>query len=175
LQSMNEEMRTAKEEMQSMNDELQSINKTLQLKVNELTRSSNDMKNLVNCADIACLFLDEELHVRRFTPQATNIMKILPNDMGRPIGDFTNYLNYPTLAVDAHEVLHTLVSTKKEISASKDRWFMVCIMPYRTHENRIDGVVVTFLDISKTKKLELELEHVRSKSNKSVSAERIKI
>ncbi len=105
LQSTNEELTTSKEEMQSMNEELQTVNAELQAKVDELSRASDDMKNLLNSTDIATLFLDKDLNVRRFTPQATKIIKLIPADMGRPITDLASDLSYPDLADDAREVL----------------------------------------------------------------------
>ena len=109
LQSTNEELTTSKEEMQSMNEELQTVNHELQAKVDELSRANNDMKNLLNSTDIATLFLDDALNVRRFTTQTTSIIKLIPGDAGRPITDIATDLDYPELAADAREVLRTLV------------------------------------------------------------------
>lgn len=157
LQSTNEELTTSKEEMQSMNEELQTINNELQAKIDELSRTSNDMHNLLNSTDIAILFLDEDLRVRRFTNQVTNIIKLIPGDTGRQITDLVSDLEYPSLAEDAREVLRTLVFKETQASTHDNRWFIVRIMPYRTLENKIDGVVITFTDISVSKKLEFEL------------------
>jgi two-component system CheB/CheR fusion protein len=143
--------------MQSMNEELQTLNTELQAKVDELSRASNDMKNLLNSTDIATLFLDTDLNVRRFTPQAAKIIKLIPADMGRPITDLASELRYPELADDAREVLRTLAAAEKPIGASDGRWFTVRIMPYRTLDDRIDGVVITFADITKAKTLETKL------------------
>ena len=109
LQSTNEELTTSKEEMQSLNEELQTVNHELQAKVDELSRANNDMKNLLNSTDIATLFLDDDLNVRRFTAQTTKIIKLIPGDVGRPITDLASDLVYPELAADAREVLRTLV------------------------------------------------------------------
>jgi chemotaxis methyl-accepting protein methylase len=157
LQSTNEELTTSKEEMQSLNEELQTVNAELQAKVDELSRSNNDMKNLLNSTDIATLFLDNSLNVRRFTTQATKIIKLIPGDVGRPITDLASGLLYPELTADAHEVLLKLGFTEKAINMSDGRWFTVRIMPYRTLDDRIDGVVITFADITAAKKLEAEL------------------
>lgn len=157
LQSTNEELTSSKEEMQSMNEELQTVNHELQAKISELTRTSDDMKNLLNSTDIAILFLDDALNVRRFTNQMASIFKLIPGDAGRPITDIVSTLDYADLADDAHEVLRTLAIQQKQISARDGRWFMICIMPYRTQDNRIDGVVITFTDISIAKHLEAEL------------------
>jgi two-component system CheB/CheR fusion protein len=143
--------------MQSMNEELQTVNTELQAKVDELSRASNDMKNLLDSTDIATLFLDKELNVRRFTPQATKIIKLIAADAGRPITDLASDLSYPELAEDAREVLRKLAAMEKPISARDGRWFTVRIMPYRTQDDRIDGVVITFTNITEAKKLEAEL------------------
>jgi len=157
LQSTNEELTTSKEEMQSMNEELQTVNAELQAKVDELSRTGNDMKNLLDSTDIATLFLDKDLNVRRFTPQATKIIKLIATDAGRPITDLASELRYPELADDAREVLRTLASAEKPIGARDGRWFTVRIMPYRTLDDRIDGVVITFADISASRTLEVKL------------------
>ena len=157
LQSTNEELTTSKEEMQSMNEELQTVNHELNAKVNELSQASDDMKNLLNSTDIATLFLDNNLKVRRFTTQATSIFKLIPGDAGRPITDLVSTLDYPTLVVDAAEVLRSLVFHEVQVSAKDGRWFTVRTMPYRTQDNRIDGVVITFADISVAKALEATL------------------
>ena len=157
LQSTNEELTTSKEEMQSMNEELQTLNTELQAKVDELSRVSNDMKNLLNSTDIATLFLDNRLNVRRFTPQATKIIKLIEADVGRPITDLASDLHYPDLAEDAREVLRTLAASEKPIGAGDGRWFGVRIMPYHTLDDRIDGVVITFADITAAKTLETQL------------------
>jgi two-component system CheB/CheR fusion protein len=157
LQSTNEELTTSKEEMQSLNEELQTVNTELQTKVDDLSRTSNDMKNLLDSTDIATLFLDNDLKVRRFTPQATKIIKLIPADEGRPITDLASELRYPELADDAREVLRKLAPAEKPIGARDGRWFTVRIMPYRTLDDRIDGVVITFADITTAKTLEAKL------------------
>ncbi len=157
LQSANEELTTSKEEMQSLNEELQTLNTELQTKVDELSRAGDDMKNLLDSTDIATLFLDKELRVRRYTPQATKIIKFIPGDVGRPITDLVSDLSYPTLADEVRAVLRTLTSTEKPVTARDGRWFNVRIMPYRTLEDRIDGVVITFADITVAKTLEAKL------------------
>lgn len=146
LQSTNEELTTSKEEMQSMNEELHSVNHELGAKVDELSQTSDDMKNLFDSTNIATLFLDNSLNIRRFTTQATKIFKLIPSDIGRPITDLSNVLNYPSLAKDAQKVLHSLVFNKVLVSTTDDHWFEVRIMPYRTQDNRIDGLVITFFD-----------------------------
>ena len=162
LQSTNEELTTSKEEMQSLNEELQMVNAELQLKVDELSATSSDMKNLMDSTDIATVFLDNMLHVRRFTSQATQIFKLIPGDLGRPLSDIVHDLDYPDLQADAQEVLRTLVFSEKQITSRDAGWYIVRIMPYRTLENVIDGVVITFIDISEAKRLEAELRAARA-------------
>lgn len=157
LQSTNEELTTSREEMQSLNEELQTVNAEQVARMDELTRSSDDMKNLLNATDIATVFLDGDLKVRRFTTGATRLFKLIPGDVGRPLTDVSNSLEYPDLVSDAREVLRTLVFSQKEIPVEKERWFEVRILPYRTVDNRIDGVVMTFFDITRSKTLEARL------------------
>jgi two-component system CheB/CheR fusion protein len=157
LQSTNEELTTSKEELQSMNEELQTVNIEMQSKMDELSHSNNDLKNLLNSTDIATLFLDEALNVRRFTPQTVKIIKLISSDMGRPITDIVTDLEYPEMIADAQGVLATLAFVEKPIVTRDGRWFLVRIMPYRTIDNRIDGLVMTFADISVAKQLEESL------------------
>lgn len=158
LQSTNEELTTSKEEMQSLNEELQTVNAELQSKVDDFSRVNNDMKNLLNSTDIATLFLDKELNIRRFTDQTTKIFKLIKSDIGRPFTDQASDLNYPNLAEDALEVLRTLVFIQKQISTKDGRWFSIRIMPYRTFDDRIDGLVITFINISDLKQMEVKLQ-----------------
>ena len=157
LQSTNEELTTSKEELQSLNEELQTVNAELQAKVDALTWAENDWENLLNSMDIAALFLDNELRVRRFTNQTTKLIKLIPGDVDRPITDLATDLEYPEMAADAAKVLETLVFTEKEVASRDGRWFSARIMPYRTKDNRIDGVAITFTDISTAKTLEARL------------------
>jgi len=167
LQSTNEELTTSKEEMQSLNEELQTVNAELQSKVEDFSRVNNDMKNLLNSTDIATLFLDKELNIRRYTNQATKIFKLIKGDIGRPFTDLVSQLQYPELADDAMEVLRTLVFIQKQIPARDDRWFSIRIMPYRTFDDRIDGLVITFINLSDLKQVELKL-HETEQMNRSL-------
>lgn len=157
LQSTNEELTTSKEEMQSLNEELQTVNTELQIKVDELNATSDDMKNLLNSTQIATVFLDSTLRVRRFTEQATKLFNFIPSDIGRPVTDLTSDLIYKELVNDAREVVRSLVTVEKNLSTHDGRWVAMRLMPYRTMDDRINGVVITFTDISVAKKLEAEL------------------
>ncbi|MBI9069830.1 MAG: PAS domain-containing protein [Salinivirgaceae bacterium] len=157
LQSTNEELTTSKEEMQSLNEELQTVNIELQDKVNAYVRANDDMKNLLNSVEIATLFLDKDMNIRRFTEQATKLFKLRNADIGRPFTELVNVLNYPDLEKDSRSVIDKLQSITKDVNTNNDEWFTVRIMPYRTIDDRIDGLVITLTDITKAKKLELEL------------------
>ncbi len=157
LQSTNEELTTSKEEMQSLNEELQTVNAELQAKVDELTATSSDMKNLLNSTEIATVFLDNQLRVRRFTEQATRIINFIPGDVGRPVTDLATSLIYPEMPDDARDVLRTLVSVEKSVATQDGRLLAMRLMPYRTLDDRIDGVVITFTDLSLARKFETEL------------------
>ncbi len=164
LQSTNEELTTSKEEMQSLNEELQTINIELQSKVSDFIRANDDMKNLLNSTEIATLFLDKELNIRRFTEQVTKIFKLRSADIGRPFTDLVNDLLYPDMDHHARQVIKTLTTIETAIATADGRWFNVRIMPYRTVDDRIDGLVMTFTDITTAKRLEMELK----KSNEAL-------
>lgn len=157
LQSANEELTTSKEEAQSMNEELQTINGELQSKLDDLALAQSDMQNLLNSTDIATLFLDADLNVRRFTDQISRVVHLREGDIGRPLSELATTLDYPELHADVKETLRTLASCEKQISTTDGRWFTVRIMPYRTLTNVIQGVVVTFVDITASKELEFRL------------------
>ena len=161
LQSTNEELTTSREEMQSLNEELQTVNQELQAKVDELSETNNDMKNLLDSTNIATLFLDTHLHVRRFTKRTKEITQIIEGDVGRPITDISSVLFYPELAKDAKEVLRTLVGCEKQVSTGEGNWYSTRILPYRTVDDVIAGVVITYSDITISKKLESENMRVK--------------
>ncbi|HTN34242.1 MAG TPA: chemotaxis protein CheB [Marinobacter sp.] len=155
LQSANEELTTSKEEMQSMNEELQTINAELQTKLDDLALAQSDMQNVLNSIEIAVLFLDQDLNVRRFTERAAAIISLRESDIGRPLSDLTSSLRYPELQEDARKTLRTLATSEKQIATSNNRHFTVRIIPYRRLDNMIDGVVITLVDISEAKETRL--------------------
>ncbi len=157
LQSANEELTTSKEEMQSMNEELQTINTELQTKLDDLALAQSDMQNVLNSIEIAVLFLDQDLNVRRYTERTADIISLRESDIGRPLGDLTSSLDYPELLDDAQQTLDTLAVSEKQINANDGRWFSIRIIPYRRLDNVIAGVVITLVDITDTKKLESSL------------------
>ncbi len=165
LQSTNEELTTSKEEMQSLNEELQTVNIELQSKVSDFIKANDDMKNLLNSTEVATLFLDKELNIRRFTDPVTNIFKLRLSDIGRPFTDLVSNLNYPDIDLNAHQVLKSLITVETAITTNDNRWFNIRIIPYRTADDRIDGLVMTFNDITDLKKMEAELRAVINTTN----------
>lgn len=154
LQSTNEELTTSKEEMQSLNEELQTVNAELQSKLVDFEQANNDMKNLLNSTEIATLFIDKELNIRRFTDSITKIFKLRLTDIGRPFTDLTTDLQYPEIGIHAVQVIKDLIPIQNTIATNDGRWFYVRILPYRTIDDRIDGLVITFTDITIAKQAE---------------------
>ncbi len=161
MQSTNEELTTSKEEMQSLNEELNSLNAELQSKIENAERNESDINNLLNSSEIATLFLDKKFKIRQYTVHATKIFKLIHSDIGRDFTDLKNSLNYPEILDDAKEVLRTLVFTEKTISTIDGHYFTIRIMPYRTLEDRIDGLVLTFIDVTKPTLLEAKLLKIK--------------
>jgi len=157
IQSTNEELTTSKEELQSLNEELVTVNSELQAKVDELSQAGNDMKNLLNSTEIATIFLDNEVRIKRYTPQATKIINLIPGDLGRPIDHVVPKLKYAALVSDVREVIQTLAFKEAQVQTTDQRWYLMRIMPYRTIDNVIDGAVLTFTDITALKELEISL------------------
>ncbi|MGI4751511.1 MAG: CheR family methyltransferase [Janthinobacterium lividum] len=157
LQSTNEESLTTKEEMQSLNEELMTINVSYQGKTEELTHLNNDMKNLLDSTEIGTIFLDNEFKILRYTPKIKSLLNVIPTDVGRSITDIVFNFELPGLKKLIHEVIETLVAKEVEIQTKKTGWFNLRIMPYRTIDNFISGVVLTFTDISSLKLAEHKL------------------
>ncbi len=172
LQSANEELETSKEEMQSLNEELQTVNAQLQGKLDDLAQANDDMQNLLNSTNIATIFLDQKLHIKRFTAEATKLVKLIPSDVGRPIGDLASNLHYDDLAADAAEVLRKLGSKEKEVQTRDGEWRQVRIHPYRTTENVIDGLCLTFVNINRLKSAELTSQQARAAAESIVATVR---
>ncbi len=156
LQSANEELETSKEELQSLNEELNTVNNELREKVDELDAANSDMANLLNCTDIGTVFLDQALRIKRFTPAAVNVFNLIASDLGRPIGDITSKLSDGDLLRDAEHVLRHFRPREKEIQTAGG-WYLRRITPYRTSAKRIEGVVITCVDISQWKRAERAL------------------
>ncbi|HEV7377339.1 MAG TPA: CheR family methyltransferase [Pyrinomonadaceae bacterium] len=165
LQAMNEELRstaeeleTSKEELQSVNEELTTVNQELKIKIEELSQANDDFRNLMNSTDIGTVFLDRALRLKLFTPRARDVFNLLPADVGRPLSDITGQLADADLLTDLERVLATLQPVQREVETRSGRWYLMNILPYRTAEDRIDGIIVTFLDITGRKATEEELQ-----------------
>lgn len=155
LQSTNEEMETAKEELQSVNEELSTVNAELQIKINDLSRANNDMNNLMAGTGIGTLFLNMQLRIARFTPNVTQVINLIPTDIGRPMAHIaSNLMSYDRLMKDVQAVLNDLISREAEVQTKEGGWFLMRVRPYRTAENVIEGVVITFVDITDRKRME---------------------
>ena len=147
LQSTNEELETSKEELQATNEELNTVNGELQNKVNELSRTRDDLDNLLAANDIATIFLDNRLCIKRYTPAAARIIKLIPSDIDRPLNDLKTSFPQVDLAKQAHNVLGDLNTQEMQITSEDKVSYQVKAMPYRTRDNVIDGVVMTFVNI----------------------------
>jgi two-component system CheB/CheR fusion protein len=162
LQSTNEELETSKEEMQSLNEELNTVNSELVGKVDALARINDDMNNLLNSMQVATIFLDTKLRVKRYTEQARDVVRLISSDVGRPLSDLTSNLCYDALIEDCERVLATLIPVEKEVQNTAGRWYLVRLIPYRTAENVIEGVVMTTVDIDRTKQAEQQIKAERN-------------
>ncbi|MGF6849648.1 PAS domain S-box-containing protein [Chitinophaga sp. W3I9] len=158
LQAMNEELRsaaeeleTSKEELQSINEELRTVNQELKVKIEETSLAGNNLQNLINSASIGTIFLDRGFRVALFTPAAREIFNLIPADLGRPLSDITHHLEYHHLLNDAELVLEKLYVIEREVKATSGKVFIMRVLPYRTAEDHINGVVVTFIDITSRK------------------------
>ncbi|MDB6157236.1 MAG: torS, partial [Gammaproteobacteria bacterium] len=157
LQSSNEELETGKEELQSVNEELTTVNSQLQTKIAQLEATTNDLANLLSSTDIAVVFLDSDFRVRRFTPAVSDLLELIESDIGRRITDLAQKFTDGNLLVDAHSVLQRLVPVEREVRSHSGRWYLRRTLPYRTAENRIEGVVITFVDVGARKRAEQEI------------------
>src|SRR5574340_66488 len=160
LRSTNEELETSKEELQSVNEELTTLNAEVQGKNQALNEVNSDLANLFEATDIATLFLDSELRVRRFTPSATQLLNLIPADVGRPISHISLRFRNGELASKAEEVLRSLIPVEEEVRTSEGRWYLMRALPYRDLSGRTDGVVVTFVDVTQLKQARLYAEGI---------------
>ena len=157
-----EELETSKEELQSLNEELETVNVELTNKVDEISRAHNDLRNLMEATHVDTLFLDSELRINNYTPRLQRHFNIQSSDRGRPISHLTHNLEFDTFEEDAREVLKKLVVIEREIRDDDGRWYQLRMVPYRTVDDRIDGVVVTFVDITDLKQIETELRSAKT-------------
>ena len=157
LQSTNEEMETSKEELQSLNEELVTINTELQTRISQLSNANDDMKNLLDSTEIATLFLDKKLCIKRFTPKATKIIYLIDSDIGRPLHHIVTNLDNVALEHQANMVARTLITLEREVRTLDHEWWYMRVTPYRTQTNTIEGVVITFDNITARKRTEKKL------------------
>ncbi len=161
LQAANEELETSREELQSLNEELITVNSQLQGKIEEQETTNNDLNNFLASANIPTIFLDVDFRVKRFTPAMLKLIKLLPSDVGRPIADMSQENLGPDLTSDAQAVIERLVPARQELELG-GAWYVRTTLPYRTADNRIEGVVVTYNDVTELKKSEERTRHLAS-------------
>jgi two-component system CheB/CheR fusion protein len=157
LRSSAEELETSKEELQSLNEELRTVNQELKVNVDEQAQAANDIQNLINSTDIGTIFLDRQSRLKFFTPRVRDVFNLIPTDLGRPLSDINSPLLKSDLSADIHRVLDRLERVDRELETNDGRWHLMRIVPYRTADDRINGVVLTFVDITDRKKSEDDL------------------
>jgi two-component system CheB/CheR fusion protein len=160
LRSTTEELETSKEELQSINEELITVNHELKAKVEETAKVNDDLQNLIASTDIATVFVDRAMNIKRYTSHATDVFSLIATDVGRSLLDITHKLDYPGLADDAAEAFQALRSIEREVPSRDGRWFLARVLPYRTTEDRIEGAVLTFVDITVRRKAQENLRLV---------------
>jgi len=161
LQSTNEELQTSKEELQSINEELIAVNTELEEKIQELSKANNDLSNLMKNSKIAIVFLNPDLTIKRFTPEFSKIFNVIESDLGRPISHIVSNLKHATLTEDIREILQNLGILEKEVQTIDENWYKMKISPYLTDDKKIEGVVLTFSEITMQKKATEEIEFYR--------------
>ncbi|MBA2272072.1 MAG: PAS domain S-box protein [Chthoniobacterales bacterium] len=181
LQAMNEEMRSAteelersKEELQSVNEELTTVNHELKSNLEEFIRTNADLNNLMASTDVGTVFLDRQLRIHRFTPAAQTIFNLIPADMGRPISDITSRLNYDGFLADVEKVLVDLHTIEREVTmGDENEWYLTRIAPYRTSEDRIAGVVATFINVTARKQAEAKMRESEVRLSRALEIETV--
>ncbi|CAM3456121.1 chemotaxis protein CheB [Polaromonas hydrogenivorans] len=159
LRSATEELETSKEELQSINEELTTVNFELKIKVDETSKINNDLQNFITSTDIATIFIDRGMRIKRYTPQSANLFNLIESDINRSLLDITHKLDYSALANDVVEVFNTLNKVERQVSSSDSRHYLARIRPYRTTDDRIEGAVLTFVDVTALRQAE---ENVRA-------------
>jgi two-component system CheB/CheR fusion protein len=167
FQSTNEELLTSKEELQSLNEELTALNSQLQETLERQRSTSDDLQNILYSTDVATLFLDMNLNIRFFTPATKSIFHVIPSDVGRPLTDLNSLSADTALVADTRHVLLGLAPLEREIETENDVWFLRRILPYRTHSDTVEGVVITFTDISERKRIKKGMEEARVQAERA--------
>ena len=166
-QSANEELLTSKEELQSLNEELTALNSQLQETLDRQRTTANDLQNILYSTDVATLFLDMNLNIRFFTPATRSLFNVIPSDVGRPLADLNSLSADTDLTADARAVLLSLTPIEREIETQSDTWFIRRILPYRTHDNEVEGVVITFTDVSERNAIRKALEEAKQEAEQA--------
>jgi two-component system CheB/CheR fusion protein len=173
LQSTNEELETSREELQSMNEELTTVNSELQGKIDQLFRAEDDMRVLLENTNIGIIFLDNHLSIKRFTSRATKIFNLIPSDVGRPLHDIRSNLKQDDVERDAKKVLESLQMGEKELRTKEEEWYLMQAVPYRSSGNTIEGVVLTFTDLTETKRSAETITQLKTETAAREFAQRI--
>src|SRR5690606_2105951 len=170
LQSGNEELETSKEELQSLNEELTTLNHQLEAKVAELQSTTNDLDNLLTSSNVPTIFLDTEWRIRRYTPSCLELFNLIPSDVGRPLTDISSSIDDPELLDEARQVLHDLKPRERQVqSRSGERYYQRRVLPYRTSDKRVEGVVVTYSDVTQLQRVALKLSR-RERQQKALAS-----
>jgi two-component system CheB/CheR fusion protein len=156
LRSASEELETSKEELQSVNEELVTVNVELQTKVEQTAKANDDLENLIASTEIATIFVDRTLRIKRYTAPAVGLFNLIKSDVGRPLLDLTHHLNYPELAADTAEAFGSLKKIEREVETDDGRWFLARLLPYRTADDRIEGAVLTLIDVTSRRQAQIE-------------------
>lgn len=162
LQSTNEELETSREELRSLNEELGGLNAENQERIEQLHRARDEMRNLLDTIDVATIFLDLDMNIRSSTPALNRLFRIRKSDVGRPLSEISTSLEHDTLSEDIRSVLHSLVKVEKEVRTKDNQWYFMRIVPYRSRENEVRGILITFIDIDERRILEAALRYAQN-------------
>ena len=165
LRSASEELESSREELQSINEELTTVNQELKSTVEQVGHTNSDLQNLMGATAIATVFLDRALRITRFTPPAVALFSFIPSDVGRPLADLSHRLDYPELLADAHRVLEQLAPVERRVTGSAGSFFLARLLPYRTMDDRIAGLVLTFVDITERETAQAVVQRARESSS----------
>jgi PAS domain S-box-containing protein len=175
LRSSTEELETSKEELQSLNEELRTVNQELKIKVEEQTQANDDIQNLINSTEIGTIFLDRSSRIKLFTPRARDLFTLIAADRGRPLSDINSALVDIELQAEIDRVLDRLERSEREVRTKDDRWYLMRVLPYRTADDRIDGVVLTFVDITPRKRVEEALRASEERLRRAIAIDTVGI
>jgi len=164
LRSASEELETGKEELQSVNEELATVNNELKEKIDEVSHANADLKNLISATGIGTIFLDRDLKIRRYTPAVQRVFNVIGSDLGRPLHHLTHLLEYENFTADSARALETLQPVEREVRSKSGQWYIARTIPYRTLDDKIDGVVLSFIEITERRNMEQALREFRDRA-----------